>query len=573
MNNKIKKNIYNNKIIKAAIFITLILLVGTVIFIKHIKSLLIKDTCKFIENIPVKSISMEFKHEKLELDYDNSNSQQILLYIIDSKGDILNSKENFFDKLNKENEIELSEEIIKGIKENDKNIKIIKYNEDDYFIRYLKINNSSELNALVLLPEEIIVSDFNKILIFIIFLVITMIIIVIVLFVIIIRLNRKYIKLKNDNINKRMILASMGHEARTPISGIIGLISKTQKEINDKKKVKDNLEKVKLISEDLLELVNDILNASKVELGQIKALKQKININRMIENINIIIKDKVVEKNQTYKVITEGIDNLNIIGDGVKLKQVILNLLINANKFTQEEGEITLKVKRISEDIEGKVKVMFEVEDNGIGISEEFIEKIFEPFLKVDNFNNNNFEGVGLGLYICKELIQLMGSNLIVESTLGKGSVFRFYLDFDKYFDKEREIANNELDLDILRNKKVLLAEDNEINRMIAIEILEDLGLIVEYATNGKEAIEMFKASDINYYNYIFMDVRMPIIDGYNVTKKIRNSMRPDAKNIKIIAMTANTFPEDKEESLNIGMDKHISKPINKKSIIEALLN
>ena len=117
------------------------------------------------------------------------------------------------------------------------------------------------------------------------------------------------------------------------------------------------------------------------------------------------------------------------------------------------------------------------------------------------------------------------------------------------------------------------MAEDNEINRMIAIEILEDLGLIVEYATNGKEAIEMFKASDINYYNYIFMDVRMPIIDGYNVTKEIRNSMRPDSRNIKIIAMTANTFPEDKEESLNIGMDKHISKPINKKSIIEALLN
>lgn len=522
MNNKIKKNFYNNNIIKAAIFITLILLVGTVIFIKHIKSLLIEDTYKFIENIPVKSISMQFKDEKLELDYDNSDSQQILIYIIDSK-------ENFFDKLNQENEIALS--------------------------------------------EEMIVSDFNKILIFIIFLVITMIIIVIVLFVIIIRLNRKYIKLKNDNINKRMILASMGHEARTPISGIIGLISKAQKEINDKNKVKDNLEKVKLISENLLELVNDILNASKVELGQIKVLKQKININSIIENINIIIKDKAIEKNQTYKVITEGIDNLNIIGDEVKLKQVILNLLINANKFTQEKGEIILKVKRINENIDEKVKVMFEVEDNGIGISEEFIEKIFEPFLKVDNFNNSSFDGTGLGLYICKELIQLMGSNLIVESTLGKGSVFRFYLYFDKHFDEERKIVNNELDLDILRNKKVLLAEDNEINRMIAIEILEDLGLIVEYATNGKEAIEMFKASDINYYNYIFMDVRMPIIDGYNVTKEIRNSMRPDSRNIKIIAMTANTFPEDKEESLNIGMDKHISKPINKKSIIEALLN
>ena len=517
MNNKIKKKNYKNNIIKVAIFITLILLAATGIFIKHIKSLLIEDTCKFIENIPVKSISME--------------------------------------------------------SQNDKNIKIIKYNDDKYLIRYLKIDNSNDLNDLVLLPEKISVSDFNKILLSIIFVLIAMIIIIIVLCIIIIKLNRKYMKLKKDNINKRMFLASISHEARTPISGIIGLVSKAQKENYDKNKVKDYLEKIKLISENLLELINDILNASKVELGQIRILKQKINVNNMIEKINVIIKDKVVQKNQTYKVITEGIDDLNIIGDEVKLKQVILNLLINANKFTQEKGEIVLSVKLIDESIDGKVKIMFEVKDNGVGISEEFIEKIFEPFSQGDNFNNKNFEGIGLGLHICKKLVQLMDSNLIVESTLGKGSIFRFYLYFDKYFNEEIKNIEKELDLDILKNKKVLLAEDNEINRIIAIEILEELGLSVEYATNGKEALEMFKASDINYYSYIFMDIRMPIVDGYNVTKEIRNSMRPDSRNIKIIAMTANTFQEDEEESLNIGMDKHISKPINKKSIIEALLN
>lgn len=545
-------------------------------------SIVVISTMPIINNGAIKGIL--FATDCIENLINLSNIEnyfgQVSTYVVDSKGDILVTNndavflknENMFNTLLEQNNIEVAKEIISDMDYGEDGIEIVSHKNQKYYLGYSKIENSMDLYVVVSLCRNAVLANSNKILISSILLVVAIMIVTISAFILLIRYNQKYAQLEEANLAKRIFLANISHEIRTPLYGIMGLTSATIKLSDSNLKVKEYLKKIDVLSNHLLSLLNDVIDISKIEARVIRIEKQKVKINNILSDINVIIKDKINEKNQNYKIVTEGIDDLTIIGDELKLKQIILNLLINAIKYTSNEGTISLFIKLINKDLDGNVKIMFRVSDNGIGMSEEFMEKMFLPFAQEDNSNSRQFGGSGLGLSICKEFIEAMGGELIVESKLGYGSIFTFNLEFKQYMNEQEEDNIQDIDEKLLKDKNILLVEDNEINRMITKEILTELGLNVKCATNGEEAIGMFYKSEVNYYSYILMDIKIPIIDGYKATKIIRSFKREDSKSIKIIAMSANDFKEDKEEAINSGMDLYTSKPINREGIIKALL-
>lgn len=545
-------------------------------------SIVIISTIPIVNNGTVKGVlfATDSIENLINLSYIENYFGRVSTYVVDTKGDILvkNNEsmflvnENIFNKLSGQNSIEITNDIIDNMDHGEDGIKIVNYKNEKYYLGYSKVENSMDLYVVVSLCRDAVLANSNKILISSIVLVIAIMIVTISAFILIIKFNEEYAQLQEANSAKRIFLANISHEIRTPLYGIMGLTSAViNSSENNDVKMKEYLGKIDVLSNHLLSLLNDVIDISKIEAREIRIEKQKVEINNILSDINIIIKDKINEKNQNYKIITEGIDGLTIIGDELKLKQIILNLLINAIKYTSNEGTISLIIKLISKDLDGNVKIMFKVSDNGIGMSEEFMDKMFLPFAQEDNSNSREFGGSGLGLSICKEFIEAMGGELIVKSRLGYGSVFTFNLEFKQYMNEEEDNIQD-IDEKLLKDKNILLVEDNEINRMITKEILKELGLNVICATNGEEAIGMFCKSEVNYYSYILMDIKMPIIDGYKAAKMIRSLKREDSKSIKIIAMSANDFKEDKEEAINSGMDWYISKPISREGIIKALL-
>lgn len=460
-----------------------------------------------------------------------------------------------------------------SIENKENSVDLIKYKNEEYYVGYSKIKNSNDLYVLVSVPKNMVLSNSNGILLSSVMLVVVIMIIVFGYFLIIVRFNKKFIELQKSNTAKKMLLANVSHEMRTPLSGIIGLTSIVNK-FNSSKKVEFYLEKIEIMSNHLLGLINDMLDISKIEANGITINNKRFNIGELVDSINIIIKDKLEEKKHTYIVSAKDIEDINVFADEIKIKQILINLLINSIKFTPNEGKINLLIKLIEKDeINKKVKVMFEVSDNGIGMSEEFKSKIFEPFSQEDNLYSRKFDGSGLGLFICKRLLIAMDSYLIVESKLSKGSKFTFSLWLPLYEEINEKDIKTKINVEEIKGKKVLLVEDNEINRIIAVEILEEMGIEVDSANNGQEGIDKFEASEVFYYSYIFMDIQMPIMDGYEVTKIIRNSNRSDAKKVKIIAITANSFVDSENEVINSEMNGYIVKPINKNNILSSIIN
>ena len=373
---------------------------------------------------------------------------------------------------------------------------------------------------------------------------------------------------------KSEFLARMSHEIRTPMNAIIGMTSIAQ-ESDDPKRKEHCLEKISGASKHLLGVINDILDMSKIEASKFEINTSEFDFEKMLLNISNIIGFRLDEKNHKFAVNFDPAIPRFIISDEQRLSQVIVNLLSNAVKFPPEFGTITLDVACLAED-RGKQKLRFTVSDTGIGISPEQQNKLFGFFEQADGSISRRFGGTGLGLAISKRIIELMGGQIGIDSAIGLGTKVLFDIVVESGSKKEQQPPASEPGRDAERDTFdfseycLLLVEDVEINREIVTTLLESTNIKIDIAENGVEAVEMFSRSN-GKYDLIFMDVHMPVMDGYEATREIRAGVPPDAGRIPIIAMTANAFKEDVDCCISCGMNDHIPKPIDRAVMLEKM--
>ncbi|MCL2253624.1 MAG: ATP-binding protein [Lachnospiraceae bacterium] len=369
---------------------------------------------------------------------------------------------------------------------------------------------------------------------------------------------------------KSDFLSRMSHDIRTPLNAIIGMSGIANKNINDSLRLKDCLKKIDNAGKHLLALVNEILDMSRIESGRFTIITEEINLADLIRNIYSIVENLAEQRNHKLKFITDDLLHLRIFGDHSRIQQILMNLLSNAVKYTPNGGEIVFTA--IEEPGENEVSIYkFIVEDNGIGMSPEYITELYEPFTRVDDSRTSKIEGTGLGMAIVKNLVLLMNGDIEVESEVSRGTKFTVTLPLlhTKRIDdvKIKEVGNNT----DFSGKRILMVEDNELNMEIAVDLLEMTGVTVEAAENGLIAVNMVKDHVENYYDLIFMDVQMPIMNGYEATKAIRGLGRRDTLRLPIIAITANAFTEDIERTKEAGMNDHVAKPINFAQILAVM--
>ena len=384
------------------------------------------------------------------------------------------------------------------------------------------------------------------------------------------------------NLAKSEFLSRMSHEIRTPMNGIVGMSTIAMQNIDNTDKIKDCLEKVIMSSKHLLALINDVLDMSKIESGKVELRHESFNFRAFLQDFENLYGEQAKSKGISYETILASDLEVQIIGDSLRLNQVLSNLLSNALKFTPAKGMIKLRVSKTGEDQEN-VYLRFEVIDTGCGIAEENYDKIFESFEQENVDVTYKYGGTGLGLSIVKRFTGLMGGGIHVTSVQGSGSTFTVDLPFGKIKESGKPTrfsdinGRNDLAKDCyavdydFKGKRILLVEDNELNREIAEELIGVTGASVESAEDGVQAVEMFKESAEGYYDLILMDVQMPHIDGYEATRCIRALGRSDAQKVPIFAMTANAFAEDVQKSREAGMNAHISKPLNIRAVYKQM--
>ncbi len=370
---------------------------------------------------------------------------------------------------------------------------------------------------------------------------------------------------------KSEFLSNMSHDIRTPMNGIVGMTAIASANLDNREQVKNCLGKIAVSSKHLLGLINDILDMSKIESGKLDLREDTVGLTETVESVVNIVQPQVQVKGQT---LTPEVGELlcdSVRCDGVRLNQILLNLLGNAVKFTPEGGNIYLTCTETpSPRGEQYVCVRFCVRDTGIGMSEEFQKKVFEAFAREDDGRVRQIEGSGLGMAITKYLVDAMHGTIELDSAPEQGTEFRVALDLMRAEAKALPASPETEEADF-GGKRVLLAEDNELNREIAEELFSEIGLSVDSAANGRICADMFASSPAGYYDAVFMDLRMPEMNGYEATEAIRKMDRPDAKTVPIIAMSADAFSDDVEHCLACGMNAHTAKPIDM-AIVKKLL-
>ena len=374
---------------------------------------------------------------------------------------------------------------------------------------------------------------------------------------------------ENANKAKTDFLSNMSHDIRTPMNAIIGITSLIRHDAGNKAKVIEYADKIDISSQHLLGIINDVLDMSKIEAGKTVFKYSDFSILDLVQELDTIFHTQIYEKQQTLTIIKENIQHEWVNGDQVHLMQIFSNLLSNAVKYTQEGGEIQFFVEECETKSSVYAKYRFLVSDNGMGMSADFKDTIFDAFTRAESSLTNKIQGTGLGMAITKNLVEAMGGTIDVESELGQGSCFEVLLDLKIAEDRTVALAaqeeTDEQDGNILQGMKFLCAEDNELNAEILTELLKIEGAECTICENGEEILKAFEQSAPGDYDMILMDVQMPVMNGYEATKAIRRSSHELAKKIPIIAMTANAFSEDIQHSLAAGMNAHVSKPVEMK--------
>ena len=374
---------------------------------------------------------------------------------------------------------------------------------------------------------------------------------------------------ENANKAKTDFLSNMSHDIRTPMNAIIGMTSLIRHDAGNKAKVIEYADKIDISSQHLLGIINDVLDMSKIEAGKTVFKYTDFSILDFITELNTIFHSQIDEKNQTLTIIKENIRHEWVNGDQVHLMQIFSNLVSNAVKYTQEGGKIQFLVEECETKSSVYAKYRFLVSDNGMGMSADFKDTIFDAFTRAESSMTNKIQGTGLGMAITKNLVEAMGGSIDVESELSQGSCFEVLIDLriaeDRFVSSAEQAEKDEPAGNVLKGMRFLCAEDNELNAEILMELLKIEGAECTICENGKRVLEAFEQSAPGDYDMILMDVQMPVMNGYEATKAIRRSSHELAMTIPIIAMTANAFSEDIQHSLAAGMNAHVSKPVEMK--------
>lgn len=376
---------------------------------------------------------------------------------------------------------------------------------------------------------------------------------------------------KHASSSKSNFLFNMSHDIRTPMNAILGFVSLAQNEIDNPEKLEDYLSKIEKSGKHLLGLINDVLDMARIESGKVELNESIIDLKTHFNETVDMFKIDMDKKNITFNHSLEIIDDI-VEADGLRTKQIVLNLIGNALKYTKEGGTIWFEIKQRNPAHNGFAIYEIHVKDTGIGMSEDFQRHLFDLFERENRSSVAGVQGTGLGLAITKRLVELMNGEVSCESTLGKGTEFICSIRL-KVANSDNVSGNDdELDLSALKGKKVLLVEDNDLNREIARSILEDVGMEVEEAADGTIAVEILGKKKGTAYDVVLMDIQMPYMDGYKATRIIRNAEVRTKGHVPIIAMTANAFEEDKKKAFEAGMDAHIAKPVEIKELYKELI-
>ncbi len=376
--------------------------------------------------------------------------------------------------------------------------------------------------------------------------------------------------------SKTTFLSRMSHEIRTPMNGIIGMLTLAEGKLAPGDPAREYLTKANELSDHLLSLINDILDMSRIEAGKVELEEKAFSLRALGQKLYDMFAKNLESRGIQYAVNFEEITVDYVLGDELRLSQVIINFLSNAVKFT-EKGEITVTFRQMMEK-DGVADMMIRVHDTGKGMEAEFINRIFRPFEQESLEISHTYGGTGLGMAITDSLVRIMGGEIVVESIPGKGSDFSVFLHLPVAEEAKKEeecrpvgsLTEAKTDAsNAFRNRRILMAEDNELNAMIAKEILESMGASVDVADNGRMAVELFMAHPENHYDFILMDVQMPVMDGREACRTIRALDRPDAGSILIFGLSADAFVEDERLSLESGMNGHYAKPVDYEALRE----
>lgn len=379
------------------------------------------------------------------------------------------------------------------------------------------------------------------------------------------------------NRTKSSFLFNMSHDIRTPMNAILGFANMAKKYSDDKEKVEECIDKVQTSGTHLLGLINDILDMARIESGKIEIEVEPVDVREAADRLTTILGDLARDKDIKLSVSLEDVENPYVYLDELHVNQILLNIISNAVKYTENGGKVDILIKEMLSSDKERAHYRFVISDTGIGMTEEFLDHVFDSFERDKNEALAGIQGTGLGMSITKRLVDIMHGNIEVESTLGEGSTFTVDLEFKKYegdfealvtAEAEQEQEATEITLD---GKRILLVDDNELNREIASEILAETGAVIEEAEDGVEAFDKVRNSEPGYYDIVLMDVQMPRMNGYESTKAIRALENEALANIPIIAMTANAFDEDREDALEAGMNEHIAKPIDVVKLFDCL--
>ena len=378
-------------------------------------------------------------------------------------------------------------------------------------------------------------------------------------------------KAEAANEAKTEFLQRMSHDIRTPINGICGLVNMAEHYVDNMEKQTEYRTKVKEASNMLLELVNDVLDMSKLESGEIVLEEIPFNLSKISREVFVVIEQMAAEQNIQIKWEKKEITHRDLIGSPGYVKRVMMNILSNAMKYNRENGHIYISCIEIPSGQPEMTIMEFVCRDTGIGMAEEFQKHIFEPFAQEHSGSRTKFAGTGLGMPIAKKLIEKMGGTITFESVEGVGTTFVIRVPFRIDTDRNSKVETGEKTEVSIRGLHILLAEDNELNMEIAEFMLQNEGVEVTKAWDGQEAVKIFEKSRSGEFDVILMDIMMPVMNGYEAAKMIRSLDREDAKAIPIIAMTANAFTEDRLRAKEAGMDEHVAKPVDVESLIKVI--
>ncbi|MDD6234798.1 MAG: response regulator [Lachnospiraceae bacterium] len=366
---------------------------------------------------------------------------------------------------------------------------------------------------------------------------------------------------------KREFLSRVSHDIRTPMNSIIGMTAIAKLHINDAERVNEYLNKITIAGRHLLGLINEVLDISKIESGHMSLIEDEFNITDAVNEVIMMFEGEREKQRASLHTGDICIKHTKVVGDEHRFQRILVNLLGNAFKFTPSTGSVDFNMAEKESGISGVAEYHIVIKDNGIGMESDFVNKIFEPFSRAGNQVTQGIEGCGLGMMISRNIARMMNGDIEVESDIGKGTTFRIKLKFRVASDNDCDAHAQTMKIEAYKKldysgRKVLLVEDNEFNAEVMKELLTEVGLDVEVASNGRNGILKLKERDAGYYSIIFMDIRMPGLDGYETTRQIRRAQRDDLKKIPIIAMTAEAFSNDVKMAVEAGMNGHIAKPV-----------